>query len=44
MQDSNADSDLGRQFANRDAVHVLTYAIMMLNTDLHSKQMKSRKK
>ncbi|XP_064404547.1 Golgi-specific brefeldin A-resistance guanine nucleotide exchange factor 1-like isoform X2 [Halichondria panicea] len=40
--DSNADSDLGRQFANRDAVHVLTYAIMMLNTDLHSKQIKKK--
>ena len=36
-QDSNSD-DLGKQFANKDAVHMLTYSIMMLNTDLHSKK------
>ena len=40
-QDSNSD-DLGKQFANKDAVHVLTYSIMMLNTDLHSGQVKKK--
>ncbi len=42
LQDSNAGTELGDQFANRDAVHVLTYAIMMLNTDLHSTQVKKK--
>ena len=41
FQDSNSD-DLGKQFANKDAVHVLTYSIMMLNTDLHSNQVKKK--
>lgn len=41
LQESNGD-DLGKVFANRDAVHILTYAIMMLNTDLHSNQVKKK--
>ena len=42
-QDSNqGDGCLGEQFANYDAVHVLSYAIMMLNTDLHSSQVKKK--
>ena len=41
FQDSNSDN-LGKQFANKDAVHVLTYSIMMLNTDLHSNQVKKK--
>ena len=33
---------LGEVFANSDSVHVLTYAIMMLNTDQHSSQVKKK--
>ena len=40
-QDSNSE-DLGRLFANYDAVHVLSYAVMMLNTDLHSSQVRKK--
>ena len=43
-QDCNTGGEgcLGEQFANRDSVHVLSYAIMMLNTDLHSSQVKKK--
>ena len=32
----------GSLFHNQDAVYVLCYAIMMLNTDLHSARIKQR--
>ena len=32
----------GNLFYNQDAVYVLSYAIMMLNTDLHSARIKQR--
>ncbi|CAI8046654.1 Golgi-specific brefeldin A-resistance guanine nucleotide exchange factor 1 [Geodia barretti] len=34
--------ELGKVFANRDAVYVLCYAILMLNTDQYSTQVKKR--
>jgi len=34
--------DVGRVFANVDAVHVMSYAILMLNTDLHNNQVKKK--
>ena len=41
MQSCNKE-DLGKVFANRDAVSVLCYAILMLNTDQYSSQVKKR--
>ena len=42
-QDSNTGSGcLGEMFENRDAVFVLSYSIMMLNTDLHNEQNKKK--
>ena len=41
MQSCNKE-DLGKVFANRDAVYVLCYAILMLNTDQYSSQVKKR--
>lgn len=40
-QECNHD-DVGRVFANVDAVHVMSYAILMLNTDLHNNQVKKK--
>lgn len=40
-QSCNRD-DQGKVFANRDAVYVLCYAILMLNTDQYSTQVKKR--
>jgi brefeldin A-resistance guanine nucleotide exchange factor 1 len=34
--------ELGKVFANRDAVYILCYAILMLNTDQYSSQVKKR--
>ena len=38
-QSCNTDQDL---FADADAVYVLCYAIMMLQTDLHSSNLRQR--
>lgn len=44
LQDSNSGTAgcLGEMFENRDAVFVLAYSIMMLNTDLHNEQNKKK--
>ena len=41
LQSCNKE-ELGKVFANRDAVYVLCYAILMLNTDQYSTQVKKR--
>lgn len=41
MQSCNKDEQ-GKVFANRDAVYVLCYAILMLNTDQYSTQVRKR--
>ena len=41
VQDCNKD-DIGKVFANPDAVYVLSYSILMLNTDQHNPLVKNR--
>ena len=41
LQCCNKDEQ-GKVFANRDAVYVLCYAILMLNTDQYSAQVRKR--
>ena len=41
VQECNKD-DIGKVFANPDAVYVLSYSILMLNTDQHNPLVKNR--